>query len=252
MNHIRGKETVKILGVKFDKLNFEGAYQRFTSFMMQDETKMIFTPNAEFVMRAQKDEDFRQILNKGDLVVPDGIGVIIASNIHHLELEERIPGIDFMSKMLGYANRSSRSIFLFGGKEGVAETAAKKINEKYPNVVIKGTQHGYYSDKDELKILDKINEVKPDILFVALGAPKQEKWIYKHQKLLNVKVAIGVGGAIDIWAGTAKRAPKIFQTLGLEWFYRFLKEPTRLGRMLQIPKFLIKVIFTRAHSGEDL
>ncbi|MBS7527007.1 WecB/TagA/CpsF family glycosyltransferase [Fusibacter paucivorans] len=251
MNHIRGKTTVKILGVKFDKLDFDDAYQRFTTFMMQDETKMIFTPNSELVMMAQDDDAFRQILNEGDLTVPDGIGIILASRIHHLELTERIPGIDLMAKMLAYANRSNKSIFLFGAKPGVAEKAAQKIAEQYGNIKIVGVQDGYYDERDELRILDKINEVKPDILFVALGAPKQEKWIYKYRKLLNVKVAMGVGGSIDVWAGTAKRAPRIFQKMGLEWFYRLIKEPTRIGRMMILPKFLIKVIFTKAQASDE-
>lgn len=253
MNHTRGKDTVKVLGVKFNKLNREKAIQRFTSFMIgdDDETKMIFTPNAELVMRAQEDEEFMSILNKGDLVIPDGIGIIIASKIHHLELEERIPGIEFMGQMLTYANRSQLSIFLFGGKDGVADLAAEKIKASYPNLKIVGTQSGYYDEKDELKILDRINEVKPDMLFVALGAPKQEKWIYKHHKLLNVKVAMGVGGSLDVMSGQVKRAPVFFQKIGLEWFYRFLKEPTRFGRILQIPKFLIKVIFTRVRLDDE-
>ena len=251
MNHIRGKSTIKILGVKFDKLTFDEAYQRFVGFMMQEDTKMIFTPNSELVMTAQHDEEFRNILNEGDLVVPDGIGVILASKIHNLELTERIPGIDLMSKMLVYANRSNNSIFLFGAKPGVAEKAAKNIKEQYPNIKISGVQDGYFDNREELRILDRINEVKPDILFVALGAPKQEKWIYKHQKLLNVKVAMGVGGSIDVWAGTVKRAPKIFQRLGLEWFYRLLKEPTRIGRMMQLPIFVVKVLFTKVLSSDE-
>ncbi|MDK2865985.1 MAG: N-acetylglucosaminyldiphosphoundecaprenol N-acetyl-beta-D-mannosaminyltransferase [Clostridiales bacterium] len=251
MNHIRGKTTVKILGVKFDKLDFDEAYQRFTTFMMQDETKMIFTPNSELVMMAQEDEAFRQILNEGDLTVPDGIGIILASRIHNLELTERIPGIDLMAKMLAYANRSNKSIFLFGAKPGVAEKAAQNIAEQYGNIKIVGVQDGYFDEREELRILDRINEVKPDILFTALGAPKQEKWIYKYRKLLNVKVAMGVGGSIDVWAGTAKRAPKIFQKMGLEWFYRLLKEPTRIGRMMLLPKFLIKVIFTKAQASDE-
>jgi N-acetylglucosaminyldiphosphoundecaprenol N-acetyl-beta-D-mannosaminyltransferase len=251
MKHIRGKTTVKILGVKFDKLNFDEAYQRFTTFMMQDETKMIFTPNSELVMMAQEDEAFRQILNEGDLTVPDGIGIILASRIHHLELTERIPGIDLMTKMLAYANRSNKSIYLFGAKPGVAEKAAQNIAAQYGNIKIVGVQDGYFDAREELRILDRINEVKPDILFTALGAPKQEKWIYKYRKLLNVKVAMGVGGAIDVWAGTAKRAPKLFQKLGLEWFYRLLKEPKRIGRMMLLPKFLIKVIFTKAQASDE-
>lgn len=251
MNLIRGNDTIKILGVKFDKLPFDEAYQKFVSFMLQDETKMIFTPNSELVMTAQEDSEFMEILNQGDLVIPDGIGIILASKIHHLDLNERIAGIDLMTKMLEYGNRCNHSMYILGGKPGVAEKAAENIKNKYANIKIAGTQDGYFDDKEELKVLDRINEIKPDMLFVALGAPKQEKWIYKHRKLLNVKVAMGVGGAVDVWAGVTKRAPLFFQKMGLEWFYRLLREPTRIGRMLKLPVFIIKVLFNKVLSRDE-
>ncbi len=240
-----GKETAKLFGVKIDKVDFEEAYMRFDGYMRQDETKMIFTPNAEIIMKAQDDPEFKTVLNKGDLVIPDGIGIVIASKIHHLGLKERVTGIDMMERILEYCNRSKSSIFIFGGKPGVAETAVQNIEDKFSNIKIKGVLDGYYDEKDELKILDRINEEKPDVLFVALGAPKQEKWIEKHQKFLNVKVAMGVGGAVDVYAGVAKRAPLIMRKLGLEWLYRLVKEPSRFGRMLVLPKFLLKVIFSK-------
>lgn len=235
--------SVKILGVKIDKVDAASAYARFVRFMTEDGTlKMIFTPNAEFVMRAQKDPEFMQILNEGDMVIPDGIGVILASKIHGLGLTERVAGIEMMDRMLEYCHRTGKSIYLFGGKPGIAERAAEKINETYSNLKIKGVHNGYFSEKESLKILDDINEKKPDILIVALGAPKQEKWIYANRKLINARVAIGVGGALDVYAGVAKRAPKIFQRLGLEWLYRLLRYPTRIGRMMVLPHFLVKVI----------
>ena len=234
---------VKILGVKFDKVGMDGAYARFVSFMAEGQTlKMIFTPNTEFIMRAQDDAEFMEILNAGDLVIPDGIGVILASKIHDLGLVERVPGIEMLDRMLEYCHRTERSLYLFGGKPGIAERAAEKIKLRYSNLEIKGTHDGYFSEKESLKILDDINEKKPDILIVALGAPKQEKWIYANRKLLNAHVAIGVGGALDVYAGAAKRAPKIFQRLGLEWFYRLIRYPTRIGRMMVLPQFLIRVI----------
>lgn len=239
----KGNNTVKIFGVKFDKLSSEGAYNKFLTFMSRDEerTHMIFTPNTEIIMKAQEDLEFMNILVEGDLVIPDGIGVIIASKIHHLGLIERIPGIELMTRMLEYCNLSGKSIYLLGGKPGVSEKAAINIQIKYPNLVVKGHRDGYFTDKDSPRILDDINEVKPDILFVALGAPKQEKWIYKNRKLLNTKVAMGVGGAVDVFAGTAKRAPVFFQKTGLEWLYRLLLQPSRVGRMMVLPKFLIKI-----------
>ena len=199
-------------------------------------------------MLFRSDAELKEVLQESDLVIPDGIGLIYASKIHQLGLNERVTGIDTMERILKYANNTKKSIYLFGGKPGVAEKAAEKMKEVYPSLQIKGIRDGYFKKEEEDKIIDHINEVKPDLLFVALGAPKQEKWIYNNRKILNAKVAMGVGGALDVWAGTAKRAPKIFQNLHLEWFYRLMKEPSRIGRMMSLPKFMIKVLISRDFS----
>lgn len=241
-------KSIKILGVKIHQVTNETAYDRFLTLMEEPQMSMICTPNTEIVMMAQTDNEVKEILEDADLVIPDGIGLIYASKIHQLGLTERVTGIDTMERILKYANNTKRSIFIFGGKPGVADKAVEKMKEAFPNIQYKGTQDGYYKKEDEDKILNHINEVKPDLLFVALGAPRQEKWIYHNRKTLNVKVAMGVGGAIDIWAGTTKRAPKLFQSLHLEWLYRLLKEPTRIGRMMSLPKFMIKVLISRDFS----
>lgn len=241
-------KSIKILGVKIHQVTNETAYNRFLHLMEQPELSMIVTPNTEIVMMAQEDAGLKEILQDAELVIPDGIGLVYASKIHQLGLTERVTGIDTMDKMLKYCNNNKKSIYLFGGKPGVAEKAGEKMKEAYPNLTIKGIRDGYFKKEEEDKIIDHINEVKPDILFVALGAPKQEKWIYANKKLLNAKVAMGVGGAFDVWSGVAKRAPKIFQDLHLEWFYRLLKEPSRIGRMMSLPQFMIKVLLSRDFS----
>lgn len=158
-----------------------------------------------------------------------------------------------MDKILKYCNSTKKSIYLFGGKPDVAKEACENIEIEYPNIKIAGFSDGYYKDKDEeLKIIDKINEVKPDILFVALGAPKQEKWIYEYRKILNTKVAMGVGGSVDVWAGKVKRAPEVFSKLGLEWLYRLIKEPSRIGRMMSLPKFLFKILLSKDFEKEEI
>ncbi|MBN2897452.1 MAG: WecB/TagA/CpsF family glycosyltransferase [Clostridia bacterium] len=239
---------VKILGVKIHKVTMNEAFNVFLNLINMNTCQTIFTPNTEIVMAAQEDKELKTILAKGDLVIPDGIGLIYASSLHHLGLEERVPGVEFMDKILKFCNTTKKSIYILGGKPGVAERAAENILEEYPNIRIKGTQDGYFSEEDDLKIIDGINDARPDILFVALGAPKQEKWISKHKKILNVKVAMGVGGSVDIWAGTAKRAPKFFIALNLEWFYRLLTNPSRIFRMFAIPKFMIKVLIDKEFS----
>lgn len=238
-------KSIKILGVKIHQVTNETAYNRFLSLIEQSKFSMICTPNTEIVMEAQHDPELKEILQDADLVIPDGIGLIYASKIHQLGLTERVTGIDTMERILKYANNTKKSIYLFGGKPGVAEKAAERMKDVYPNLQIKGIRDGYFKKEEEDKIVDHINEVKPDLLFVALGAPRQEKWIYQHRKILNVKVAMGVGGSFDVWAGVSKRAPKIFQQLHLEWFYRLAKEPHRIGRMMSLPKFMIKVLISR-------
>lgn len=245
MAHEKAVKSVKIFGVRFDNVDAEEANKQFIALMGSDKLGMIYTPNTEIIMKAQDDPEFKAILNEGDLVIPDGIGVVLASKIHHLGLTERVPGIELMTMMLEYCNRTGKSIYLFGGQPKVAELAAIKIKETYPNVKIAGTRDGFFESNQEISILDDINEKKPDILFVALGAPKQEKWISKYKKTINAKVAMGVGGSLDVWAGTVKRAPVFFQKTGLEWFYRLLKQPTRIMRMMSLPKFMIKVILTK-------
>lgn len=235
----------KIFGVKIDNLDLEEAYQKFITMVQSERTSMIFTPNTEMVMAARKDLDFKDVLISGDLVIPDGIGLIYASKVHKLGLKERVPGIELMEKILGYCNKTRKSVYVLGSKPGIAEKACKNIESEFSKIKIAGFHHGYFSEDDEYKIIDKINEVQPDVLFVALGMGKQEKWIYKHRKILNTKVAIGVGGSIDVWSGNVKRAPKFFQKAGLEWLYRLLREPSRFFRMLVLPKFMIKVFTTR-------
>lgn len=239
------KTYVKVFGVRFDKVTMDDAFKIFVTFLKREKTTAIYTPNPEIVMLAQENDALKEALLAGDLVIPDGIGIILASKIHKLGLTERVPGIELMDRMLKFLNTTKGSIFLLGGKPEVAEVAAFHIQETYPNVEIKGTRDGYFDMEEELRIIDIINEAKPDVLFVAMGAPRQELWIHKHKRILNCRVAMGVGGALDVWAGHTKRAPKWMRDMHIEWLHRVLSEPTRITRMFRLPLFLIKVLVTR-------
>ncbi len=235
-------KSVKILGIRVDKVSREEAYNKFLSLFNNNSCATIYTPNPEIIMKARDDEDLKVAISDADLVVPDGIGIVYASKIHDLGIEERVAGIEFMERILNFCNNSNRSIYLLGAKPETVERAAYNIGQKYSKIDIVGYHDGYFDESAELKVIDKINEVKPDVLFVALGAPKQEKWIHKHKKILNTHVAMGVGGSFDVWSGYAKRAPKIFLKLNLEWLYRIIRHPSRIGRAVQLPKFLFEVI----------
>ena len=232
------REKAEILGVEIDKVNMDEAAGMLAEYLEMDMCSMVFTPNSEILLDAVKDREFEGILNSGQLVVPDGIGVVIASRFYGTPVKERVAGYDLMLRLMETANSQGRSIYLLGGKEGVAEEAAIKLTESYGGLKIAGTRNGYFESDEEKKIIEEINSRNADILLVALGAPKQERFIYNHKEELKVKIAMGVGGSLDILAGRAKRAPVFYQKAGLEWFYRLIKEPKRFMRIMRLPKFI--------------
>ena len=205
------------------------------------------TANPEIVMLAKDNNRFMETIKKADLVIPDGIGVVIATKVQNGEvLEERVPGYDLVQNIMKISVKEGYKYYFFGSKPGVADEAAKKMRETYSQIEIVGTRDGYFSKEDEKDIIEDINRSGANILLVALGAPKQECWIEEHRdELINIKVAIGVGGSLDGMAGIVKRAPVMFQKLGLEWFYRLLKQPTRFKRMLVLPLFLKEVLVNK-------
>lgn len=239
------KQTIDVLGVSISKITMEEATRKVREFVHSDSFHSIYTPNPEIVMLAKQDSEFHHILEEADLVVPDGIGVVIASRLKKGDkLPERVAGYDLVQNTMKEAVKEGYKYYFFGSKPGISEKAAEKMREAYPGIQIVGTRDGYFKPEDEAQIIEDINASGANILLVALGAPRQEKWIENHRHLLpHVRVAVGVGGSLDVMSGTVKRAPEAFQKVGLEWFYRLLKEPTRFKRMLVLPKFLIKVIF---------
>lgn len=236
------RNTVEILGVNVDKVTFGEALERLERLMNTDGVSAVFTPNPEIVMAAHEDADFRDILNSADLCTADGIGVVYASKMIKDPVPERVAGFDLTCVLLEKAAKGGNGVFLFGSKPGVAETAKAKMEEKYPGIRIVGTRNGYFKPEDNAEIVEQINESGADLLLVCLGAPKQEKWIAENRDKLKVKLCMGVGGTLDVFAGTSKRAPEIFIKLNLEWLYRGLKQPSRLIRFVALPKFMIEVM----------
>jgi N-acetylglucosaminyldiphosphoundecaprenol N-acetyl-beta-D-mannosaminyltransferase len=208
---------IDILGVKIDNLTMDEALERIGQFLNSKSQHYIVLPYSEFIVRAQKDEEFRGILNKADLSLCESKGLWFVSGFLGKPLKESIAGVDLINKLRG-------EIFLLGGKRGVAEKVKEKLSAK-----VIDTEHGYQNLD---KVIEKINKAKPNILLVGLGSPKQEKWIYKNlKKMPNVKVAVGVGGAFDFISGQVKRAPKFLQKIGLEWLWRLILQPRRAKRI---------------------
>ena len=233
------RNRVEIVGIKIDNITIEEGTIIAANFLDGNGCKTIFTPNSEILIDAVKDVEFGEILNAADLVIPDGIGVVIASKFYGTPLKEKVAGFDLMNKILELANENNNKIYFLGGKEGVAKEAAEKVAIEHPNIDIVGIRNGYFDEQDEIEIIDQINSSGADILFAALGAPKQEKFIYNYREKLNVKIAMGVGGSLDVLAGRMERAPEVYQKAGLEWFYRLKKDPRRIGRMTKLPKFIV-------------
>lgn len=236
------RDTVNILDVNIDRVSMNEAVNKVEKFLSSGKFNMVFTPNAEIVMAARKEPLLMTILNDADLVVPDGVGVVLASKINGTPVKEKVAGFELLKNLLIESDKKEYKIYFFGGKPGIADKAIHNVKKDYKNINFVGSRNGYFNDEDEQNIIDDINKSNVDFLFVALGAPRQEYWIYKNRDKIKAKVAIGVGGSFDILAGEAKRAPKIFIKLGLEWFYRLIKEPWRYKRMLELPKFAICVI----------
>ena len=234
-------EKIDVLGIKFDNVSMQEAVNTCEKFLDSNNGNLIVTPNPEIVMRAKDDAEFKEIINTAELVIPDGIGIIKAGNILGTPLKERVAGFDLICNLIEKYKDGSKTFYFWGSKPGYAEDAKKNLEEKYPNIKIIGTHTGYFKDDEEENIINEIRTLKPDILLVGTGAPKQEKIINKYKKDGFFKIGIGCGGSIDVLAGKVKRAPKLFIKFHLEWFYRLLKQPTRFKRMLVLPQFIKEV-----------
>lgn len=239
------RKTIEILGVPVDNATMLDAVERVKGFLQEDRAHTVYTPNAEIMMNAYRDASLKKILCEADMLVADGAGVVLASRILGRDLPEKVSGIDLVKNLFSLNTDKKISFFFFGAKPGIAETAAERILGEYTDVDIVGCRNGYFTGGEEKEIINQINASGADILLVALGAPKQEKWIHQHKNELKVKVCIGVGGSLDVFAGKASLAPDFFRRNGLEWLYRLYKEPGRLVRMLDLPRFMVRVVVER-------
>ena len=238
---------INILGVLIDNIKKEELLLRISSFLEDGKQHFLVTPNPEIVLSAQKDEEFRAILNRADIAIPDGFGLILASYYLKTPLGDRITGVDLMLEICKIGEDKGKSVYLLGGEKGIAEKTAKVLIDKFPKIKIVGAESGGKIEKENLKdenLLKKISEKNPDIIFVALGGGKQEKWIDANLKNLpSVKLAMGIGGAFDFISGKIKRAPLVMRKLGLEWLFRLFLEPRRIKRIFNATVvFMYRVI----------
>ena len=234
---------VDVLGVGFDNVTLEEAAERGMALLEEPGAHLAATPNPEIVQLARQNGDFARVLAGASLVIPDGIGVVYAAKILGRPLKGRVPGIEFAAALMERMAEKGKRLYLLGAKPGVAEQAAENLREKYPGLVICGTHDGYF--KEDGPVVEDVRRSGADVVFVCLGAPKQELWIAQNGEATGAHLLVGLGGSLDVFAGQVKRAPEAFQKLGLEWFYRLCCQPSRIGRMAKLPLFLVSALGAR-------
>lgn len=236
------KETY--LGVDVSPLTYEGILSELRKRMAIHQQSTIIAVNPEKVMTAQKDPQVKELINNSTFQIADGVGILLASKLKNGSIQSRVTGVDMMERLLKFAAEENHPVYFYGAKEEVVTKAISNIKDKFPSIKVAGYTNGY--EKDEAALVERIKESGAEILFVALGSPKQELWIKRNMEALsNVLVFQGVGGSFDVFSGMVKRAPALFRKLGIEWLYRLLSDPKRIKRQMNLPKFLIRVLFNR-------
>ena len=243
----RKKEPILVFEV--DLFTFEEALQFVHQHLQENKGMHIVTINPEMISAGNKDDEFGRVLNEADMSIPDGVGIKIALKMKGIN-QENIPGIEFSKKLIAMSALEGFTIGLLGAKEEVVQKAAQNLRNEFENLNITYIRNGYFSEEEENIIKEELKAVAPRVLFVALGAPKQELLIAKLKQEMPNTIFIGVGGSFDVWSGMVKRAPEIYQKMGLEWLYRTVKEPSRFKRIFPaLPLFLIQVIIETVHEN---
>ena len=224
----------------FDDLTMAEARDRALAHMKNRAAAMVVTPNPEIVMLCRENPALMEAVSAADLVLADGIGVIYGAKILGTPLKEKLPGIEFAEALFTQMAPQRMNVFLLGSKPGVAEAAAESLRTRYPGLTVAGTHDGYF--QEDAPVLEAINAASPDLLLVCLGAPKQELWMRQNASRLKLGLMAGLGGSLDVFAGVVARAPEAWRRLNLEWLYRLKEDPSRLGRMMQLPLFMFAVL----------
>ncbi|MFR1822657.1 MAG: WecB/TagA/CpsF family glycosyltransferase [Clostridium saudiense] len=239
---------IKFLNTYVDNLSMQEAVERIDKLIINKKPSYVVTPNVDHIVKLEIDSEFQDVYKEADLILTDGMPLIWISKLKNNPIKEKVSGSDLFPEVCNLASQKGYKIFLLGAAEGVAAKAAENLKLKYKELNVVGTyspSYGFENNEDEInQIVDMINQVKPDILAVGLGAPKQEKFLYTFRKKLNVPVSLAIGASIDFEAGNINRAPKWMQNIGLEWFYRLCREPKRMFKRYIVDDIKIfKIIF---------
>ncbi len=243
-------KRVEVLGVPVDCVDMSGALAAVDAMVAGNRPATIVAVNPEKVMKAREDPALLGFLRGAELLIPDGIGVVLAVRILEHEQIERVPGSELMPEICARAVARGYTVFVFGAAQEVNQRAVDTLRRIYPGIQIVGSQHGYLSEAEMPGLISQINLCAPDVLFVALGSPRQEAWLERYVPQLRVKVCQGVGGTLDVLAGTVKRAPLLFRRLHLEWFYRLVTNPSRAARQAVLPGFAYQVVLRKLRGAD--
>lgn len=239
------ENTVNIMGIDFINTTRRNLlYEQLIPRIEKQQKCFLVTANPEIVMETKKDETYKQIVQSANIVVPDGVGIIIASKIQQQPLPERIPGYELVVDLLRLADKHGLHCYFLGAKDYINKKMVSDVEQQYPNITIAGHHHGFF-DLGDRKIVNEIKESNPDIVFVALGMPKQEKWISRHFSEFDKGLFMGVGGSFDTFVGEVPRAPRKWIDMNLEWLYRLIKQPFRFKRILKVFEFMIRILFNK-------
>lgn len=231
---------VNILGVHFDNVTMDQMINQLKRHIEQEEKVFLVTGNPEIIMYAQNHPAYKDIIVQADYNIPDGIGIVKASRILGHPVKERVTGFDTMMNLLKEADKHQYKVYFLGAKDEVLDLAKKNIKKKFPNLDLVGAHHGYFSWTESTVVTD-IQRLKPDLVFVGMGFPLQENWIFQHLPDFQKGIFIGVGGSLDVLAGLTKRAPEPWQKYSAEWLYRLIQRPSRGKRMIVLPLFALRV-----------
>lgn len=242
MTAARRYTSVRILGVRVDGVTFQGMLDCIQAWIGEGSPHQICTVNPEFVMQARRNPAFAAVLEAADLCIADGVGLLWAARRQGRALPERVTGSDGVPLIAARAAEKGWRLFLLGAAPGVAEQAAGVLVQRHPGLQIAGAFAGSPGDADAPEIIERIRAARPDVLFVAYGAPKQDFWIAKYGPAVGVPAMMGVGGSLDFIAGMQKRAPRWVQRINLEWLYRLILQPSRWRRQLALPEFVWAVL----------
>ncbi len=239
--------VIHILDMPVHHVTMRDALETIDGFIRSGVSHHVVTADASMLVMAQQDADLRAIVGGADLITPDSEGILWASRQQGQALSERVSGVEIVERLCERSSHHGQKIYFLGAAPGIAEGAKARMEAKYPGAQIVGTRNGFFTDADLPQVLADIRACRPDVLCVAMGIPKQEKWIARHREALGVPVLIGVGGTLDVLSDTVKRAPKIMRQLKLEWLWRVLKNPRKIGKVMLLPRF---VLLVRGHKGK--